>query len=107
MERKEPDMTGTEWIFLAGGVFIGALIVAVFDAPRFWAMHEQAKALEGTVLSLTEQVTHLEAQVHPLRWVDDDPQNTLKVRARIYDRYEDLVQPGTTTLGPFGLEEDS
>ncbi len=100
-------MTPENWIFLVAGVFVGALIVAIFDGTRQWAMHLELKAQEQAILLLSENLRHAEAQLHPLRWVDNDPQNNVKVKERIYDRHEGLVEPGTTTLGPFGLDEST
>ncbi len=100
-------MESTEWMFLVAGVFVGALIVAIADGIRMWETHLELKAQEKAILLLSEGLRHAEAQLHPLRWVDSDPQNNMKVKKRIYDRYEDLVEPGTTTLGPFGLEEST
>ncbi len=80
------------------GAFTGFLIAAVFAGTKFHELHEQVKRSEAETTKVRQYASHLEQQVNPRVWVDDDPQRNIKVRKRLYDEYENLVVPGRSVI---------
>ncbi len=80
------------------GAFTGFLIAAVFAGTKFHELHEQVKRSEAETTKVRQYASHLEQQVNPRVWVDDDPQRNIKVKKRLYDDHPDLLKPGTETV---------
>ncbi len=101
-------MIGAEVLWFAAGVFVGVIILAVFDGVRMWDQHVKMCDLETELFEVKEQVIHLDGLVYPRFVVGSADELIVKrYRSKLYDRYEDLVEPGTETLGPFGQEEST
>ncbi len=77
---------------LVVGILIGALIVAVFDATRFWAQHEWAKEANATIREQTETITDLESRMVPTKWDEPPPYEEMR------ERVPELLEAGTEVI---------
>jgi len=90
-------MTFSEAGFLAAGMIVGLFIATLFASVQFWNAYEEIKALKSNTSNtraMKDYIKHLEQQVNPREWVDNDPAAAVRIKERLYDTYEALVEPG-------------
>lgn len=84
------------WLMM--GIAIGAICIGVFDAPRFWELHDKNKQLMKLLEQANQEITHLRSLVQPRQWDEQWPDIIPRRREAIYDKYEELIQPGTEVI---------
>ncbi len=85
-------------IGFAVGAFSGALIVAVLYAPILRKHYTWAKVANVKIRDLDAQVKHMQQSLHPELVWDDDPQNSVRVKAKLYDKHDGLYEPGSDVI---------
>ncbi len=101
-------MTGGEFSLLVVGVFVGALVVAVFDGLRLWAMHEENVILKQENLYLTEMLTDAKEGQHPREWQEPSGVSVIAEPKRPFTRPElREIDPDLTILDLTNVEEES
>ncbi len=79
-------MNGSDFLFLMGGVFVGVLILAVYDGLRLWAMHEENVILKQENLYLTEMLTDAQEGQRPREWQEPSGVSVIAEPKRPYTR---------------------
>ncbi len=101
-------MNGSDFLFLMGGVFVGVLILAVYDGLRLWAMHEENVILKQENLYLTEMLTDAQEGQRPREWQEPSGVSVLTEPKRPFTRPElREIDPDLTILDLTNAEEDS
>jgi hypothetical protein len=85
------------------GFLIGALAASfiwiVIGAVKYNEVWQENKLLLDTAKKDREMITHLKASADPHAWLDsEDVAVNIAGREKLYDKYEDLVQPGTEVI---------
>jgi len=81
-----------------GFIMASAIWFALFSVSfRNW--HNTNEVLKTQVKALEATVAHLEQIVHPEQWLDaSDVAVNIAKKERMYDKYPDLIKPGTETV---------
>ena len=92
-------MTGTNFIFFFVGAGVSLFIVAVIYSVHWKLLTDQIANLEAIIYTHEETIVHLEQLVNPRDWVNASEIKIKKAtKERLYDKYPELVQPGTDII---------
>lgn len=87
------------WISLGAGLLIGLFVSTVFYAYQWNAEHDTMLEWKAIAEEYEETIKHLENIVHPQQWLNaSDVAVNIATKERLYDKYPDLVQPGSEVL---------
>ncbi len=80
------------------GMLVGGFGATVFYAVHWNREHAERKRIERIAMTWKEENDHLKALAEPRHWIDEDPGSTVRIKKRLYDTYEDLIEPGTEVI---------
>jgi hypothetical protein len=83
---------------LGGAIIMSAIwFVLISNVVAHWRLENTV--LKKEIFRLKEMVIHLEGIVHPQHWIDaSDVTVKIATKERIYDKYPDLVRPGSEVI---------
>jgi hypothetical protein len=96
------------WGFAIASIAVSIFWI-VFGAVKYNEVWQDNKLLLFTAKKDREMITHLKASADPHAWLDsEDVAVNIAGRNKLYEKYEELVMPGTEViLIDSELEEDA
>jgi len=90
-------MTTAGWWFFTG-IVTAVFISVIFYSVKWNELEKKVEVLEKNVINWQKYAEHLEQLVDPRAWAEDNQMTSVRVKARLYDKYEELYKPGTDVI---------
>lgn len=101
-------MTVDMFLAFAAGAAVSFVVSSVFAGAKYWEMWQQSEELKDDLWHANETITDLRSKVEPRQWDRDwnIPIIEAEKKERIYEKYEDLVRPGTEVVDLKDAEDE-
>lgn len=94
------------WIGFAVGALVGLFVATVFYAVKWNEEHNRAEIAERDLEEERREHNLLKMDHEPRAWLDsEDVAVKIAGKEKMYDKYPDLVQPGTEVIQIDDLED--